>query len=132
MEAQRNKLMSRLRFILMTTIFAASLLFSGCGVETNKRRALHAKHNAEMRRLLVALEIFRDNSGKLPTSLGELQKSDDTIRNIGIQAYGYSAEGIVVADGTRWLLTLPDPENSTQMLVGRLPVEIAVRKPKQP
>jgi hypothetical protein len=127
-----DKLMNRLQFFLITAAFVASLVFiTGCGGETNQQRALSAKHNAEMRRLLVALEMFRAKSGQLPPTLEELQKSDSDVRDINIEGYKYSSEGILVADGTQWLLTLPDPKDNTQLLVGRLPVEVAVRRPKQ-
>jgi len=121
--------MSRLNSIVITTLFSGLLLFTGCDIETNKQRALHAQRNTEMRRLLVALEMFRDKSGKLPSSLDELQKNDPAVRDISFQAYTYSAEGTLVADGTRWLITLADPKDATQLMVGRLPVEVTVRKP---
>jgi hypothetical protein len=129
--AQQNRFMNRLQFILITTAFVTSLVFiTSCDVETNQQRALFAKNNAEMRRLLVALEMFQTKTGHLPPSLEDLQKSDNTVRDITIEGYKYSPEGILVADGTRWLLTLPDPKDSTHLLVGRLPVEVTVRKPK--
>ncbi|HXI73728.1 MAG TPA: hypothetical protein VNN22_25580 [Verrucomicrobiae bacterium] len=123
--------MNRLQFIRIIAAFVSSLVFTtGCGGETNQQRALSAKHNAEMRRLLVALEMFQTKSGHLPPSLEELQKSDSDVRDINIEGYKYSSEGNLVADGTRWLLTLPDPKDNSQLMVGRLPVEVVVRKPK--
>jgi hypothetical protein len=125
--------MNRRHFISVTKSFVVSLvIFSGCDdVQTDRKQGLFAKHHAEMRRLLVALELFRSKNGALPPSLEELQKSDADVRDISVRAYKYSPDGILVDDGTRWLITLPDPKDNTKLMVGRLPVDVAVRKPKQ-
>lgn len=124
--------MNRFSFIFTMSIFASVLiLLTGCDIHTSKPQALHAKRNSEMRRLLVALEMFRDKSGGLPASLDALQKNDIAVQDINIQSYEYRSEGVTVADGTRWLLTTPDPKDSAKLIVGRLPVEVAVKEPKQ-
>src|SRR5438067_1502549 len=98
LEPQQNKHMSRFQFVLITAACVGSLAFiTGCGFETKQQRALFAKHNAEMRRLLVALEMFRTKSGDLPTNLEELQKGDSAVRDIDIEGYKYTPGEIPVA-----------------------------------
>jgi len=106
------------------------LLFFGCDVETNSARALHAKHNAAIRRLLVSLEIYKSQNGTLPTTLEELSKDDPQIHDITISDYTYRSKGIPVADGSLWLVTVKDPLETNQLIVGRLPVEVATKKPR--
>jgi hypothetical protein len=106
-------------------------LLWGCGVETNRDRALHAKRSAEVRRLLVAMELYAGRNGGLPTTLEALCKSDIQVRDIGIARYIYSPNGIVVADGSRWLVAVSDPLHTNQIIVGKLPVDIAVRTPRE-
>lgn len=112
------------------SVFALALLV-GCGVETNQARALQAKHNAAIRRLLVSLEIYKGQKGTLPKSLEELRKDDVQIRDIAISEYTYNPNGIVAADDSIWLLAIPNPLQTNQLIVGRLPVEVATRLPRE-
>jgi hypothetical protein len=123
--------MNRRDFILIGRVSIVSiLLFLGCGSENNKQRGLFAKHHAEIRRLLVALEMFQTKNGVLPSTMEELQRNDPEVQDINLQPYKYSVTGIITEDGTSWLISIPSPKDRTQLLVGRLPAEVAVRRPK--
>ena len=117
-------------FFRQTAWVFALLLVSGCGVETNQTRALRAKHNAAVRRLLVSIEIYKDQKGNLPTTLEELRKNDSQIGDIVINDYIYSTNGIVAGDGSIWLLATRNPLQTKQLIVGRLPVEVTTKSPK--
>jgi hypothetical protein len=117
-------------FLRMAGSALAFLVLFGCHVETNRERALYAKHNAAIRRLLVALDLHKNQKGALPSSLEELSKSDAEIRDIAIAEYVYSPEGIIVADGSRWLVAVSDPVHRNQLIVGTLPVKVAVKTPR--
>lgn len=120
-----------LRCLLVAGSTIALLLFFGCGVETNQARALAAKHNSSIRRLLVSLEFYKNNNGAFPATLDELRKNDTNIRDIDISSYNYKTNGITVADGTRWLLVVSNPLHTNQVIVGRLPFEVANRTPQE-
>lgn len=85
----------------------------------------------EIRRLLASLETYKTQKGALPASLEELSKADAQIRDITITDYAYSPLGIAVADGSTWWVTVQDPLETNQLIVGRLPYEVATRMPKQ-
>jgi len=111
-------------------VFALLLAF-GCGIETNKNRALRAKHNVAIKRLLFSIETYKSQNSTLPTSLEELRRGDVQIGDIAISDYTYRTNGIVTADGSLWLLAVPNPLQTNQFIVGRLPFEVATRLPKQ-
>ncbi len=72
----------------------------------DKQRALRTKHNTEMRQLLGSIELYKQQHGTLPPSLEELKKVDTHIKDISITDYVYETSGIVVKDGSRWLLAV--------------------------
>ena len=98
--------------------------------QSNQQRALHAKHNTAMRRLLVSLELYKEQNGVLAPTLEELRKSDTRIQDIAVSEYTYAMDGIVAGDGSRWLLAVSDPLGANKIIVGRLPVEITVKAKK--
>jgi hypothetical protein len=120
-----------MRSILSVAAVAVSLLVwllvSGCDVETNQNRALYAKHNASIRRLLVSLELYKSQKGTLPASLQDLRAYDVQIRDISISEYTYSPSGIIVADHSRWLLAVSSPLHTNEVIVGKLPIEVTVK-----
>lgn len=118
------------KFFQVAVLAFTWLLVFGCGVETNQARALQAKHNAAIRRLLVSIEIYKSQNGTLPTTLEELRKGDAQIGDIAISDYTYRTNGIAAADGSIWLLAVPNPLQTNAIIVGRLPVEVATRLPK--
>jgi len=103
------------------------LLVSGCDVETNQNRALYAKHNASIRRMLVSLELYKSQKGTLPSSLQDLRDYDVQIHDISISEYTYNPSGIIVGDHSRWLLAVSNPVHSNEVIVGRLPIEVATK-----
>lgn len=118
-----------LLFVFVPGSIIALMLFFGCGVETNRARALEAKYNSSARRLLVSLQFYKNAHGVLPATLEELRENDKEIRDINIAYFNYKTNGITVADGSRWLLAVPNPCHTNQVIVGRLPLEVATKKP---
>lgn len=131
LKAQPNKSVNRFHLILATIFLGSLALFTGCDVHTSKPHALHARDRVEIKQLLLALEAYKEKNGALPSTLEELQKNDPALRDINTKDFSYSSDGLAVADGTRWLVAIPDPKDNTQWIVGRLPIEVAVQKPKQ-
>ena len=43
--------------------------------------------------------------------------------------YTYDSSGIPVADGGIWLVSMPNPKSDGQVIVGRLPIEVATATP---
>jgi hypothetical protein len=113
-------------WLIAVALLYLSLSVMGCScyVETNKDRSLAAMRVAEIKLLLVAVEQYIDTSGKRPSSLTELQASRSDIENITLTDYSYYPDGLVVADGTRWLISAPDPMKKGSLIVGTLPIEV--------
>lgn len=49
------------------------------------------------------------------------------IRDINVALFDYHPKGLAVADGTAWLLAVPDPLIEGDIIVGKLPGEIATK-----
>jgi hypothetical protein len=123
--------MNRIHCLFTTSIIVFLLIFStGCDVHISKVPALRAKDRVEIKQLLLALEAYRDRNGVLPSTLEELWKKDPALQDINIKDFSYSSNGLAVADGTRWLIAIPDPKDKAEVIVGRLPVEVTVQKAK--
>jgi hypothetical protein len=112
------------RFGGLALVLIAILLLMSCDVETNKERADYAKLRTQMKRILVSLESNRNKDGSLPSALVELEKKDVELRDIDTTRYAYSPVGFLVPNGTRWLISVPDPWHQGHLIVGRLPIEI--------
>ena len=123
--------MNRIHCLFTTSIIVFLLIFStGSDVHISKVPALRAKDRVEIKQLLLALEAYRDSNGVLPSTLEELWKKDPALQDINIKDFSYSSNGLAVADGTRWLIAIPDPKDKAEVIVGRLPVEVTVQKAK--
>jgi hypothetical protein len=48
---------------------------------------------------------------------------------MNLAAYTYNSSGIPVADDGIWLVSVPDPKSAGQVIVGRLPIEVATATP---
>jgi hypothetical protein len=106
---------------------------SGCScyVETNRERSLAISRNAGIKTLLLAMDRYRSRSGRLPSSLEELRKSRTDVPEVDrmvLTHYSYHPDGFVVGDGTRWLVSTPDPYNKGHLIVGKLPIEVDSKK----
>jgi len=119
--------MNKARILMIAGVILCSL--AGCDIETNHQRATVAKEKTVLRRLLVSLELFRQKNGSLPDTLEVLGKNDAQIRDINPSAYTFSPTGIVVGDGSTWLIAATNILKDSNVTVGRLPVEVARRVP---
>lgn len=112
---------------LHIAFYVCLLVLVGCDVHTNTQKALSALRWNDLRHLLLSMDMYRSNYGALPPDLSTLYRSDADLTNIPNVGWRYSAAGIVIADGSRWLIATPDPNNTNKLIVGRLPVEVDSR-----
>ena len=110
--------------------FFGLVLFTSCDIETDNRRASYAKRHLEIKRILVALEMWRDKQIFLPTTLQELSTTDSTIQGIDLRQYEYNPNGLTMSDGSRWIISTINPMDPAHHIVGRLPYEVDVRTRK--
>lgn len=85
-------------------------------------------HKVEISALLNQMERYKLERGALPPNLEELKKFDIIdFKDIPITDFDYEPGGIIVKDGSRWLLAIPDVDDTNKVLVGKLPVEMSIR-----
>jgi hypothetical protein len=107
------------------------LLFLDCGVSVTSDKSRLALRRHEIKLLLYSLDTYKSENGALPTSLEELRKVDARARSVTFPGYDYDPNGIPVADGSLWLLTVQNPLEKNQIVVGKLPFEIDIKTPRQ-
>jgi hypothetical protein len=105
-------------------LVATALVLFSCGIESNPRRAEHAKRRNELTCLLLSLEAYKREHGSLPANLAMLAANDTAITNVALEKYEYYPEGKTASDGSRWLLVTEHPVREGEVIVGRLPLEI--------
>ena len=105
------------------------LQFAGCDMHVDKHQASYVKALTETKVLLVSMEAYKEKNKRLPASLSDLAGSDPALAQMNLAAYTYNSSGIPVADGGIWLVSVPDPKSDGQVIVGRLPIEVAIATP---
>lgn len=80
----------------------------------------------EMAGLLSALELYSKRKGILPETLAELTNEFSDVLRVDISEFNYNSKGIIFASGTNWLLVTSNLTNAEDLIVGRMPSEIAI------
>lgn len=73
-----------------------------------------------MRSLLAALDSWKKDKGDFPSSLRELQVNDPLLKTIDVSIYRYEPAGFQVGNNQSVLLSVGDPMNKGNVLVGSL------------
>ncbi len=117
----------RVRLYIAFIIVVCAALWSSRQMSVlvkDKNQKTQAVCFAHARRLLHSVELYKNQTGSYPDTLGTLTKSDAAIRDIDLSLFRYRTNDVVLGVSNLLTISVSDPGKTNATIVGVLGGEV--------